>query len=204
MTRGIDWLGAHWQPLIAAWGAVLSTFLAGRTWWRERSRVRFWVGIGVAGVDGRGNIVLVRGKLGAGYAVEGGVTTLVIEVYNRSRDPIHLRRVGLRGSGTARIMFFQSEGLPALPVKLEPTDGYSMVNKVASVAQALAAGNRSANHIRGPFCTDGAGREYGRRLRRGERRALVEALRAIGDQQPEQQAADQVPESSGDAVRFRE
>jgi hypothetical protein len=197
VTHVLDWLGSHWQPVIAAWGAVLSMVLAVRAWWRDRSRVHFWVGVGVAGIDGRGNIVLVRGQLGPGSAVEGGVTTLVIEVYNRSRDPIHLRRDGLRGSGTARIMFFQSEGLPALTVNLEPTDGYSMVNKVVSVAQALPTGNRSARHIRGPFCTDGAGQEYGRRLRRSERRALVEALEAIGAQQPDPSAPPAAEQVSG-------
>ena len=179
MDRFAEWIADHWQPILAVWGAVVSTVLAARTWWRERSRIHFWVGIGRAGVDGRGNIILIRGQLGPGYALEGGATTFVIEVYNRSRDPIHLYRVGLRGSGNARIVFFQSPGLPELPVKLEPTDGYSMVNKLESVAQALPIDAAPAQHLKGVFCTDGAGREYGRGLRGNERRALVAALEAL-------------------------
>lgn len=171
-----DWIGDHWQPIIAGWGAVLSTVLAGRTWWRERSRVHFWVGVGRAGVDAGGNIILAHGRLGQGYKLEGGVTTVVIAVYNRSRDPLHLHRVGLRGTGTARMVFFQSPGFKELPVKLEPTDGFTMASKLESVAQALPAEVGAVRHIKGPFCTDGAGQEHGRRLRRDERDALVEAL----------------------------
>ncbi len=172
-----DWIANHWQPVVAGWGAALSSVLAARTWWRERSRIHFLVSVGLAGIDGRGNLLLVRGALASGRSVEGGVTAVVIEVYNRSRDPPHLNQVGLRlSNGTARMVFFQSPGFQELPVKLEPTDGFTMVSKVQSVAKGLPDGAVPKKHIRGPFCRDGAGQEYGRRLRRDERRALVEAL----------------------------
>lgn len=174
-----DWLANHWQPVIAVWGAAVSSVLAVRTWWRERSRVHFSVDVGKAGIDGRGNLLLVRGALAGGRTLEGGVAAAVIGVYNRSRDPLHLHQVGLRlTDGTARMVFFQSPGFQELPVKLEPTDRFTMVSKVKSVVQGLPEGAVPAKHIRGPFCKDGAGQEYGRHLRRDERQALTNALEA--------------------------
>jgi hypothetical protein len=78
---------------------------------------------------------------------------------------------------------------------------------MASVAQTLTANGASSADIRGPFCTDGAGREYGRLLRRSERGALAEALKSIGSQEQDRAvppAAEQVADSSTDVVRFRE
>ena len=160
---------------IAAWGAGLSTLLAAREIWQARSRIHFNVNR-YRMFNQPGGVVLVTQDV----ADEGGEVMLVIDVYNRSRDPIHLRQVGLRVKTGGWLIFNQAVGMVELPKKLEPTDGFTMASSAAKVAQTIKAKGQGANHIYGPFCKDGAGRIYKRRFKRGERRALQTILKEDG------------------------
>lgn len=160
---------------IAAWGAALSTLLAAREIWRSRSRIRFNVNR-YRMFNQPGGVVLVTQDI----ADQGGEVMLVIDVYNRSRDPIHLRQVGLRVKTGGWLVFNQAVGMEELPKKLEPTDGFTMASSAAKVAQTLKAKGQGANHIYGPFCKDGSGRIYKRRFKRDERRALRMILKEDG------------------------
>lgn len=52
-----------------------------------------------------------------------------------------------------------------LPKKLEPSDGFTMATSAAKLAQTLKGGATGADRVYGPFCKDGAGRIYKRRLK---------------------------------------
>jgi hypothetical protein len=70
-----------------------------------------------------------------------------------------------------------------LPKKLEPSDGFTMATSAAKLAQTLKGRANGADRISGPFCKDGAGRIYKRRLKRGERDALKSVLEAAAGAQ---------------------
>lgn len=72
---------------IALWGAVLSTVLAAREIWRSRSRIHFNVNR-YRMFNQPAGLVLVTEDV----ANQGGDLMLVVNVYNRSRDPIHLEQ----------------------------------------------------------------------------------------------------------------
>lgn len=169
-----DWISGN---AIALWGAALSTVLAVREIWRARSRIHFNVNR-YRMFNQPVGVVLVTEDV----ADQGGDVMLVVNVYNRSRDPIHLEQVGLRVKTGGWLVFNQAVGMEQLPKKLEPSDGFTMATSAAKLAQTLKGGVAGADRIYGPFCKDGAGRIYKRRLKRKERDALKTVLEAAGAQ----------------------
>jgi hypothetical protein len=170
----LGWLNGNWQWFLATWGAVLSTVLAGREWWRSRHHVRFAVSPRAMGV-GPGSVILASPDV-----VVGGTPVVAIDIYNRGRDPLPLQQVGLRlKTGwvkTGWLMFNQMPDLPGLKYKVDPADGFTMASETESLREALAGKGCTLDSVRGPFCTDGAGRMYRRSLRRRERQALKVSL----------------------------
>jgi hypothetical protein len=119
-----------------------------------------------------GGVVLVTEDV----SDQGGEVMLVVDVYNRGRDPIHLQQVGLRVKTGGWLLFNQAEGMEQLPKKLEPSDGFTMATAATKLAETLKGASKGAARVYGPFCKDGAGRIYKRRLKRGEREALKTVL----------------------------
>src|SRR5260370_24985776 len=117
LHRLINWVGA--SP-VALWGAALSTLLAIREIWRARTGIHCRVDE-YRKFDQAGQLVLVADK-----AASGGESMVVVDVYNRGRDPIHLEQVGLHVKSGGWLLFNQAEGMEELPKKLEPSDGFTM------------------------------------------------------------------------------
>jgi hypothetical protein len=175
-----SWWAHNWQFVPGYLAFPVSLTLAAREFWRSRSRIHFSVDHYV-GAQSANQIVLVTANMGVG---DGGVSLIVIHVYNRGRDPLHLAEVGLRAKSTGllwrtpggRIVFQQSPGLPGLPARLEPSDGFLMASRADSFSRSPGQLGSSLASIRGPYCRDGAGREYKRRFNRRERQRLGHAL----------------------------
>lgn len=167
LQRVVHWVG---ENPVAVWGAVLSTGLAIREVWRARTGIHLRVDE-YRKFNQAGTVVLVTEDVSS-----GGESMVVVDVYNRGRGPIHLEQVGLHVKTGGWLMFNQAEGMEQLPKKLEPSDGFTMASSSEKVAGVLKKDGRGSDNIYGPFCKDGAGRIYKRRLKKKERTALKRAF----------------------------
>lgn len=104
-----------WTTLIAAWGAVLSTFVVLRELWRTRGRARVSVGY-----------------TAAGRPVTTQPFVLAATISNHGREPIFVARA-VFDTGRVAVSSTQFDTATPLPIELKPGQSYTATFDAQSV-----------------------------------------------------------------------